>query len=892
MMILRTLFPLLVIGLVTGQRDTVVYRRARQKIGASTFTQQEYINSPSYEYSSGGEVTGDGLSLVPDPFRRQPRVSPTTYRRRVVPRPRAQRTYAFEPLTPYQPTYAEPEAPYQPANAREPEAPSYQLQETPYHELGQSQRAAATAFGTKIYPTTNSDNDYSLSSSDGYSSNKAASEVVAYSADTSPPYFESGVSRRQSVSDEVYDTSVAQQQQYQEPARPLPLVAVQSNIEPARQRYDNSRARSRPSAGVSETYEASDSNQVVSRRRLETRRRQTSSDGRNTRQLERESSGSESGQRRRRTKGTRRVLARQRSRSTNSGSSEQKQPATPQIQTTGRRPERMSRRQRTRTRYRPSPNDVVASENKQPEQTSETAPKRSRTSQRSRSRSRHTSRSRSRGRPETTPSPYAKDNLFGSLRTDLKRPTSTRSKSRGQETKQRASGRSLNSRRIDIQQTDPGYSKKSFSRIRFPKKNLVPGTPKVTFRTGESKQDIARPNRLRTDIKPTRTRTDLKPEREREREREEVVPDIQSSRQETPDIIMVTHQVPAKTIFTVVEGDDTKSLFIDTFTPSLQAVSIADLKSTYIEDSPVIYANSHLTRGFGIEETLYDAIHPTRTVVDTTSVLALGSRDSELISTEYSTIYNVQTVTVRNTESLANLAINPDISQIGSLLQNVILGLLGGKLLGGGVGGLGGVNPNLLGGGVNPNLLGGPIVPQTKLITHTRSFLTTSTTVDTALIPVTFRGQEITKTLTETSSTIVMETEYSIQTVVQPGIASTPFLPLAPTLNRATRVVPTMPAYPVLPLVQQTPALTFIEHTSTSLTTIETFKTAELLITLGGKEVETTYLQPTKQVLTQITTSTETVALQPTYQSSIKDQSSLKQLGLLRAILQLNGLRA
>jgi len=454
---------------------------------------------------------------------------------------------------------------------------------------------------------------------------------------------------------------------------------------------------------------------------------------------------------------------------------------------------------------------------------------------------------------------------------------SLRSKSRsetgrGQDSKHRATGR-----RIDIQDKDTKYSKKSF-RIRFPKKNLVPGTPKVTFRSEESKQDIARPNRLRVDIKPTRTRTDVLPEREPS------PPEIQSSRQENQDFIMVTHQVPTKTIFTVVEDDDTKSLFIDTFTPSLQAVSIADLKSTYIEDSPVIYANSKLTQDFGIQETLYDAIHPTRTVVDTTSLLGQAARESEVISTQYSTIYNVQTVTVRNTASLASLAITPDITQIGSLLQNVILGILGGNLLG--------MPQNNLNLGQNNLLGGGPLVQQTKLITHTRSFLTTATTTETALIPVWFRGQEIFKTVTDTGTKVFTETDYSVQTVIQPGIASTPFLPLAPTLNRATRVVPTMPAYPVLPLVQQTPAITLITHTSTSLTTIDTFKTSELLITLAGKEVETTYLQPTKQVLTQITTSTETVALQPTYQSQLQSQNTLKQLGLLRAILQLNGLRA
>jgi len=434
-------------------------------------------------------------------------------------------------------------------------------------------------------------------------------------------------------------------------------------------------------------------------------------------------------------------------------------------------------------------------------------------------------------------------------------------------------------RRFDVEQNSindaPNYKKDMF-RIKFPKKDLIPGLPKVSFSDTKNeieKPEIAKINRYRTEIKPTKPRTTPAPV-------EEGPPDLQSSRlDERDDIIVVTHKVPTKTIFTVVEDRDTKSLYIDTYTTSLQGVSIRDLKSTYIDDSPVIYANSAVTNGFGVQETLFDGIHPTRTVID------VHTGRYEDLSTEYSTIYNVQTVTVRNIEDIeAESAVlsplAPDLTQIGSLLQTVILGLLGG---------------NILGGGVNE-----PTVPQTNLITHTRSFVTTTTSVDTILVPVTFRGSEILQTISDTRTKVFTATDYSVQTLVQPGIGqatNSPFLPLAPTLHRATRVVPTY--NPLLPAllgagglganaIQATPELTVITHTSTILTTMETEITSDIVITLGGREVHTEYIKPTRAVVTLTNESTQTVTVSPG-QTVSPVANQLNQLNVLRAILQLQG---
>ena len=71
--------------------------------------------------------------------------------------------------------------------------------------------------------------------------------------------------------------------------------------------------------------------------------------------------------------------------------------------------------------------------------------------------------------------------------------------------------------------------------------------------------------------------------------------DLQSSMAQ-PDLdntnlITVTHQVPTRTIFTVVERGQTKSLFAEVLETSLEVVDVRKLKSTHINSSPVLYSN-------------------------------------------------------------------------------------------------------------------------------------------------------------------------------------------------------------------------------------------------------------------------------------------------------------
>ena len=50
-------------------------------------------------------------------------------------------------------------------------------------------------------------------------------------------------------------------------------------------------------------------------------------------------------------------------------------------------------------------------------------------------------------------------------------------------------------------------------------------------------------------------------------------------------------QVPSRTVFTVVDAGQTKSLFADTFESSLEVVAVSDLKSTEIDSHRVVYAH-------------------------------------------------------------------------------------------------------------------------------------------------------------------------------------------------------------------------------------------------------------------------------------------------------------
>jgi len=242
---------------------------------------------------------------------------------------------------------------------------------------------------------------------------------------------------------------------------------------------------------------------------------------------------------------------------------------------------------------------------------------------------------------------------------------------------------------------------------------------------------------------------------------------LQSSQNGVPDFITVTHQVPIATKIPVIEFGRTELRDILSSSPSLEVVAVTALKSTDINDSPVIYANAHtLTPQAGIQDILFDALRATETTSITFTPTRIRGRRTSFSHILPTTIYNVETVSTRVVEPV-------DQNQLlNSLLQQLLLGQ-------------GGSNPLKS----NPLLPApGPVVrtPVTQEVTHTSTYVTTITTEESTIIPITFRGKEVTTTLVESSTKVITATEFSTETVVKNvPVVPTPSAPLPPIAQTA-----------------------------------------------------------------------------------------------------------
>ena len=222
---------------------------------------------------------------------------------------------------------------------------------------------------------------------------------------------------------------------------------------------------------------------------------------------------------------------------------------------------------------------------------------------------------------------------------------------------------------------------------------------------------------------------------------------LQSSQNGVPDFITVTHLVPVATKIPVVEFGNTELRDILSSSPSLEVVAVTALKSTDINESPVIYANAHtLTPQPGIKDIQFDALRATETTSIAYTPTRIRGRRTSFSHIVPTTIYNVETVSTRIVEPV------DQNSLLNSLLQQLLLG--------------GGTNPSQQ----NP-LLPNPVpiqsTPVTNFVTHTSTYVTTITTEDSTIIPITFRGREVTTTLVESSTQVITATEFSTETVVQ-----------------------------------------------------------------------------------------------------------------------------
>jgi len=357
--------------------------------------------------------------------------------------------------------------------------------------------------------------------------------------------------------------------------------------------------------------------------------------------------------------------------------------------------------------------------------------------------------------------------------------------------------------------------------------------------------------------------------------------DLQSGLERTglepQDVITVTHQVPTRTIFTVVERGHTKSLFAEVLETSLEVVDVRKLKSTQINSNPILYSNVQTKYpGFGVTELEFDAILPTPSLSSSVQTVSLGGRVTELTRTLETTVYSPSTLTLRQTQTQEQRPPagepSPGVENISQIIQNVLLNLIGGGLLGGQRG------------------QAGQAETRSELITHTRTLITTSTQTDTALIPVNFRGSEIFQTVTDVEVVTVTSTDYSVQTLLNfVPVTDKPFYPLAPTLNRAVRIVPSENQYPNLYRAQPPPILStsLLTDTRTEVRTITTDLTSSLTITLGGREVVTDIIEPATKVVTTTSLSTKTVLVEEPSRSN-QIASYVNKLKLVKSLLGLN----
>ena len=256
--------------------------------------------------------------------------------------------------------------------------------------------------------------------------------------------------------------------------------------------------------------------------------------------------------------------------------------------------------------------------------------------------------------------------------------------------------------------------------------------------------------------------------------------ELQSSQKSVPTEITVTHTVPIRTVIPVRENGVEGFREILTTSPSLEVIEATQLKSTNIDGTPVIYANTQTnTQTPGTKVITFEALRATETTsleFTPTRIRGLRTTFSNIVP---STIYNIKPVTTQIVTPVDN----------NQLLTQLLLQLLAGKE--GGADKLSSVlAPGLapsppkqaqqqqeptppLGNPVRPNLGGGinPSPAQTRMITHTSTYVTTITNTKSTVLPITFRGREIKTTLVETATEVVTATELSTQTITPTAVS-------------------------------------------------------------------------------------------------------------------------
>ncbi|CAB0001305.1 unnamed protein product [Nesidiocoris tenuis] len=230
--------------------------------------------------------------------------------------------------------------------------------------------------------------------------------------------------------------------------------------------------------------------------------------------------------------------------------------------------------------------------------------------------------------------------------------------------------------------------------------------------------------------------------------------------------ITVTHRVPTEVTIPVVNGKNTEYKPVITAKPSLEVLAPFQYSSTIGKDGKsTIVLNSDLTSTLpnGFMEVTKFVIFETPTTSVTFTPTTLRGRKTSFSHIVPSTVYEVrpEVSTIQ-----PNLGDNP--------LANILLSQL------------------LLGNLAQPTIAGQPQTPVTEYKTKTTTYVTTVTSHTSTILPLTFRGKEITTTIVDSSVHVITATEYLTETVVvtptaviQPGIANPLNTLLLPALLQA-----------------------------------------------------------------------------------------------------------
>ena len=98
--------------------------------------------------------------------------------------------------------------------------------------------------------------------------------------------------------------------------------------------------------------------------------------------------------------------------------------------------------------------------------------------------------------------------------------------------------------------------------------------------------------------------------------------------------------------------------------------------------SPECETRCSVTNISHCQELEYEAILPTPTTTTTTQSISLAGRLTEVTRTLQTTLYSPATLTQRQSQAQQEPSHQPGVGQISQIIQNVLLNLIGGGLLG------------------------------------------------------------------------------------------------------------------------------------------------------------------------------------------------------------------